>query len=182
VGPVSDDVLSRFGLERPRTLRRHSFVSLSARRTPARRKRCIARNCGPVLKTRREGNGRHLQGAPETSEPPTLPPRLVRTKQSAEMTPMRFGLDQGKSGWSFGGLEPLTSSMPWWPAKRRRRAASVDEVPGRTSAATSVRSGRPSVCPSRLERRPMRPGPPFSACAAGASSSQVVLSCSDMTI
>jgi hypothetical protein len=28
VGPVSDDVLSRFGLERPRTLRRHSFVSL----------------------------------------------------------------------------------------------------------------------------------------------------------
>jgi hypothetical protein len=103
VGPVSDDVLSRFGLERPRTLRRHSFVSLSARRTPARRKRCIARNCGPVLKTRREGNGRHLQGAPETSEPRTLPPRLVRTKQSAEMTPMRFGLDQGKSGWSFWG-------------------------------------------------------------------------------
>jgi hypothetical protein len=29
VGPVSDDVLSRaFGLELPRTLRRHSFVSL----------------------------------------------------------------------------------------------------------------------------------------------------------
>jgi hypothetical protein len=24
------------------------------------------------------------------------------------------------------GLEPLTSSMPWWPGKRKRQAASAD--------------------------------------------------------
>ena len=47
------------------------------------------------------------------------------------------------------GLEPLTSSMPWWPRQRRRRAASVVGVHRRAGAATSVRPGSPSVCPSR---------------------------------
>jgi hypothetical protein len=61
------------------------------------------------------------------------------------------------------GLEPLTSSMPWWPGVRRGRAASVDGVRGGAGAATSIRPGSPSVCPSPLERRPRRFGANISA-------------------
>src|SRR5215218_3721069 len=45
------------------------------------------------------------------------------------------------------GLEPLTSSMPWWPEMHRRRAASLDEVHGRAGATTCIQPGSPSVCP-----------------------------------
>jgi hypothetical protein len=50
------------------------------------------------------------------------------------------------------GLEPLTSSMPWWPGKRRRRAGSVDRVQGRAGAVTPIQPGSPSVCPPSLKR------------------------------
>ena len=50
------------------------------------------------------------------------------------------------------GLEPLTSSMPWWPGKRRRRAGSVDRVQGRAGAVTPIQPGGPSVCPPSLKR------------------------------
>jgi hypothetical protein len=61
------------------------------------------------------------------------------------------------------GLEPLTSSMPWWPGRRMLRAASVDDVQGRAGAAISVQPGSPSVCPSRLERTEASGGTAFSA-------------------
>jgi hypothetical protein len=54
------------------------------------------------------------------------------------------------------GLEPLTSSMPWWAGNRKRRAASVDGVWRRAGAATSVQPGSPSVCPPCLERSQCR--------------------------
>jgi hypothetical protein len=58
------------------------------------------------------------------------------------------------------GLEPLTSSMPWWLRRSKRRAASVDVVPGRAGGATSIQPGSPSVCPPRLEPPAVRePGP-----------------------
>ena len=58
------------------------------------------------------------------------------------------------------GLEPLTSSMPWWLRRSKRRAASVDVVPGRAGGATSIQPGSPSICPPRLEPPAVRePGP-----------------------
>jgi hypothetical protein len=58
------------------------------------------------------------------------------------------------------GLEPLTSSMPWWLRRSKRRAARVDVVPGRAGDATSIQTGSPSVCPARLEPPAVRePGP-----------------------
>jgi hypothetical protein len=60
---------------------------------------------------------------------------------------MRFAPDR-ESEWSLG-TRTLTSSMPWWPRQRRRRAASVVAVHRRAGAAISVRPGSPSVCPSR---------------------------------
>ena len=46
------------------------------------------------------------------------------------------------------GLEPLTSSMPWWAGRRRRRAASVDGVQGRAGAAnTRFGPGAPQFAP-----------------------------------
>jgi hypothetical protein len=50
------------------------------------------------------------------------------------MTRMRFAPDQRIGEWSLGELEPLTSSMSWWPGMHRRRAASLDGVLGRAGA------------------------------------------------
>jgi hypothetical protein len=50
------------------------------------------------------------------------------------------------------GLEPLTSSMPWWPGTRMRETASMDGVRGRAVGVTSVQLGSPSVCPPRPKR------------------------------
>ena len=44
-----------------------------------------------------------------------------------------------------------TPSVPWWPWSRKRRAVSVDGVPGRAGGATSIQPGSPSVCPPFLE-------------------------------
>ena len=52
------------------------------------------------------------------------------------------------------GLEPLASSMPRWPGRRKRGAASVDGVPGRARGATSTQPGSPSVCPPCLDCLP----------------------------
>ena len=49
------------------------------------------------------------------------------------------------------GPEPLTSSMPWWPGRRKGRAAGVG-VLGRAGGTNSVQPGSPSVC-SRFEWR-----------------------------
>src|SRR5215217_6893805 len=61
------------------------------------------------------------------------------------------------------GLEPLTSSMPWWPEMHRRRAASLDEVHGRAGATTCIQPRSPSVCPPWLEPQPRQSELPFSA-------------------
>ena len=45
------------------------------------------------------------------------------------------------------GLEPLTSSMPWWPDKPRRRAASRDQVHERPCPAPFIKAGSPPLCP-----------------------------------
>ena len=77
------------------------------------------------------------------------------------------------------GFEPLTSSMPWWPVKRRRRSVSVDRVLRRVGAATSGQPRSPSVCPPSFEPRPSRLEPRFSGWEAGAPANQVVLSGSE---
>jgi hypothetical protein len=46
------------------------------------------------------------------------------------------------------GLEPLTSSMPWWPDKLRRSAASRERVHGCACAAAFMQAGSPPFCPS----------------------------------
>jgi hypothetical protein len=56
------------------------------------------------------------------------------------------GLTRG-SMVELRGLEPLTSSMPWWPDRRTRRAASVHEGHPRAGAATFVQLRGPPVCP-----------------------------------
>jgi hypothetical protein len=56
------------------------------------------------------------------------------------------------------GLEPLTSSMPWWPDRRTRRAASVYEGHTRVGAATVVQLRSPPVCPPRFEWRSLSVG------------------------
>ena len=48
------------------------------------------------------------------------------------------------------GLEPLTSSMPWWPEKRGRWAASVVGMRGRAGPAALRQPWSPSVCPTPL--------------------------------
>ena len=53
--------------------------------------------------------------------------------------------------------------MPWWPGKRRRRAASVDGVPG-TCRRCHLRSARePLSLPPQLEPRPRQSELPLSA-------------------
>jgi hypothetical protein len=50
----------------------------------------------PVLRRGAKAMDDLFKAHHEASEPPNLPPRSMRTKQSAEMTPMRFAPDQGK--------------------------------------------------------------------------------------
>jgi hypothetical protein len=45
------------------------------------------------------------------------------------------------------GLEPLTASMPWWPDKLRRSAASRERVHGCACAAPFMQAGSPHSAP-----------------------------------
>ena len=60
------------------------------------------------------------------------------------------------------GLEPLTSSMPWWPDKVWRRAASRDRVHTRPCAAPFMQAGSPPFCPS-IRTTKAKSTRPFSA-------------------
>ena len=68
----------------------------------------------------------------------TLVSRLVSRSQAHKPQGLEHDDERQPDRVELRGLEPLTSSMPWWPGRRKRRAASVDGVPGRAGGATSI--------------------------------------------
>jgi Phage integrase family len=144
----------------PRELR-HSFVSLlSSAGIPIKdiahlvghantrtTEKVYCKELRPVLRRGAKAMDDLFNAHRAASEPPLCPPRPARTKQSGEMTLMRLEPDQEKSWVEFRELEPLTSSMPWWPGRRKKRAASVVGMLGRASGTTSIQPGSPSVFP-----------------------------------
>ena len=52
------------------------------------------------------------------------------------------------------GLEPLTSSMPWWLRRSKRRAASVDVCQGVQAVPRQFSPGAPQFGPHAPNRLP----------------------------
>jgi integrase len=122
----------------PRELR-HSFVSvLSDAGVPVEQISQLVGHSGttvtelvyrhqlrPILQTGATVMDQLFNHRDESAEPYVASLSLSLSTRGARLRTGRIPL----SGWvELRGLEPLTSSMPWWPGVHRRRAASLDEV------------------------------------------------------